>query len=118
MSDTPKHHEGEMYFQAWKAWQKLGGFETDIEEFMWECKTKDACGYSLRVQDYVDGFRDAFKINNELLKDKARLDWLDNHVGLYDVAEYFRHDLLTHKQRQSLTLREGIDEAMERESRD
>ena len=45
--------------------------------------------------------------------DAARLDWLDNHVGLYDVAEYFVCDLLTHDQMCNLTLREGIDAAME-----
>jgi len=45
--------------------------------------------------------------------DAARLDWLDNHVGLYDVAEYFGRDLLTHDQMCNLRLREGIDKAME-----
>ena len=48
--------------------------------------------------------------------DAKRLEWLDNHVGLYDVAEYFRHDLITHDQMQTLSLREGIDAAMAMEA--
>ena len=50
--------------------------------------------------------------------DAARLDWLDNHVGLYDVAEYFGRDLLTHDQMSNLRLREGIDKAMEADNND
>ena len=51
-------------------------------------------------------------------KDAARVDWLDNHVGLYDVAEYFGRDLLTHDQMCNLRLREGIDAAMEAQNDD
>ena len=49
----------------------------------------------------------------ELLTDAARLDWLDSNVGLYDIAEYIRGDLLTHNQMSTLSLRDGIDAAME-----
>ncbi len=48
-------------------------------------------------------------------KDADRLEWLDDRVGLYDIAEYMRTDLLTHVQMQTLSLGEGIDAAMEAE---
>ena len=65
MTDTKTHHEGEMLYQAYLAWKELGGFEEyDIEEFIREVKSTDATGYNLRVQDFVDGFRQATILYN------------------------------------------------------
>ncbi len=69
-----------------------------------------------RVQYWKNACRKGEDREVNYLRDKDRLDWLDNHVGLYDVAEYFRHDLITHDQMQTLSLREGIDAAMKREA--
>lgn len=44
-------------------------------------------------------------------QDAKRLEWLDSDVGLYDIGEFIPS--LTHQDLMKLTLREGIDKAME-----
>ena len=50
----------------------------------------------------------------EAKKDAARLEWLNSDVGLYDIGEFIPS--LTHQDLMKLTLREGIDKAMEEQS--
>ncbi len=51
----------------------------------------------------------------EAKKDSARLDWLNDRVGLYDIAEYIPKGLLTHEMRSKLSVRAGVHIAMKLE---
>ena len=48
-------------------------------------------------------------------EDSARIDWLDERVGLYDIAEYIPKGLLTHEMQSKLSVRAGVHLAMKQD---